>query len=133
MQLKGSYALGILFSDYPWQIMAIRKDGPLIVGLVKDENMIASDIPALLKHTRDIFRLGERELAILTKDGVTVMDSYGERIQHEVEHIDWDIDAAEKCGYPHFMIKEIMEQPDAIMKTIGPRICLLYTSPSPRD
>ena len=122
MQLKGSYALGILFSDYPWQIMAIRKDGPLIVGLGKDENMIASDIPALLKHTRDIFRLGERELAILTKDGVTVMDSYGERIQHEFEHIDWDIDAAEKCGYPHFMIKEIMEQPDAIMKTIGPRI-----------
>ncbi len=122
VQLKGSYAIGILFSDYPWQIMALRKDGPLIVGIGDGENFIASDIPAILKHTRDIFRLGERELAILTKEGVTVMDKYGERIEHEVEHIQWDVDAAEKGGYPHFMIKEIMEQPDVITKTITPRV-----------
>lgn len=122
MLLQGSYALGILFSDYPWQLIALRKDGPLIIGLGDGENYIASDIPAILKHTRSIFRLGERELAILTKDGVTVMDSYGERISHEVEHVDWDVDAAEKGGYPHFMIKEIMEQPDVIAKTLTSRI-----------
>ena len=94
--------------------MALRKDGPLIIGLGDGENFIASDIPAILKHTRNIFRLGERELAILTKDGVTVMDSYGERITHEIEHVEWDVDAAEKGGYPHFMIKEIMEQPGGL-------------------
>ncbi len=120
--LKGSYAIGILFSDYPWQIMALRKDGPLIIGLGDGENFIASDIPAILKHTRNIFRLGERELAILSKDGVTVMDSYGERITHEVEHVEWDVDAAEKGGYPHFMIKEIMEQPGVIERTIESRL-----------
>ncbi len=120
--LKGSYAIGILFSDYPWQIMALRKDGPLIIGLGDGENFIASDIPAILKHTRNIFRLGERELAILTKDGVTVMDSYGERITHEIEHVEWDVDAAEKGGYPHFMIKEIMEQPGVIERTIESRL-----------
>ncbi len=122
MLLQGSYALGILFSDYPWQLIALRKDGPLIIGLGEGENYIASDIPAILKHTRSIFRLGERELAILTKDGVTVMDSYGESVSHEIEHVDWDVDAAEKGGYPHFMIKEIMEQPDVIAKTIASRI-----------
>lgn len=122
VQLKGSYAIGILFSDYPWQIMALRKDGPLIIGLGEGENFIASDIPAILKHTRNVFRLGDRELAILTKDGVTVMDKYGERVEHEVDHIEWDVDAAEKGGYPHFMLKEIMEQPDVIEKTINPRL-----------
>ncbi|MCH5279521.1 MAG: glutamine--fructose-6-phosphate transaminase (isomerizing) [Christensenellaceae bacterium] len=122
MQLKGSYALGILFKDYTDQIIALRKDGPLIIGVGEGENFIASDIPAILKHTRSIFRLGERELAILTKDGVTVIDKYGERIEHECEHIDWDVDAAEKGGYAHFMIKEIMEQPEVIAKTINPRI-----------
>lgn len=120
-QFKGSYSLGILFKDYPWQIIALRKDGPLIIGLGDGENFIASDIPAILKHTRKIFRLGERELAILTKDGVTVIDKYGERVDPEIKHIDWDIDAAEKGGYTHFMIKEIMEQPDSILKTISPR------------
>lgn len=122
VQLKGSYAIGILFSDYPWQIMALRKDGPLIIGVGEGENFIASDIPAILKHTRSIFRLGERELAILTKDGVTVMDKYGERIEHDIEYIEWNVDAAEKSGYPHFMIKEIMEQPEVIEKTMNPRL-----------
>lgn len=121
-KLKGSYSLGILFKDYPWQIIAMRKDSPLIIGAGNGENFIASDIPAILKHTREVYRLGERELAILTKDGVTVINSYGERVECRYEHIDWDASAAEKGGYPHFMIKEIMEQPEAISKTIAPRI-----------
>ena len=121
-KIKGSYSFGILFKDYPWQIIAMRKDSPLIIGAGRGENFIASDVPAILKHTRDVYRLGERELAILTKDGVTVINSYGERVNCVYEHIDWDASAAEKCGYPHFMIKEIMEQPEAIAKTIAPRI-----------
>lgn len=121
-QLKGSYALGILFSDFPEQIIALRKDSPLIIGLGEDENFIASDIPAILKHTRDVFRLGERELAVLTRKRVTVLDSFGNRVDHPVEHIEWDAKAAEKGGYSHFMIKEIFEQPEAIAKTIAPRI-----------
>ena len=120
-KIKGSYSFGILFKDYPWQIIAMRKDSPLIIGAGRGENFIASDVPAILKHTRDVYRLGERELAILTKDGVTVINSYGERVNCVYEHIDWDASAAEKCGYPHFMIKEIMEQPEAIKATLAPR------------
>ncbi|MBQ5488059.1 MAG: glutamine--fructose-6-phosphate transaminase (isomerizing) [Clostridia bacterium] len=121
-QLKGSYALGILFSDFPDQIIALRKDSPLIIGVGEGENFIASDIPAILKHTRSVFRLGERELAILTRKRVTVLDTFGNRVEHPIEHIDWDATAAEKGGYSHFMIKEIFEQPDAIAKTLAPRI-----------
>lgn len=120
--LRGSYALGILFSDYPWQIIALRKDSPLIIGLGNGENFIASDIPAILSHTRDIFRLREHDLAVLNKDGIVVIDKYGEKVDQKCEHIDWDVSAAEKGGYPHFMIKEIMEQPEIISKTIRPRI-----------
>jgi glucosamine--fructose-6-phosphate aminotransferase (isomerizing) len=121
-QLKGSYALGILFAEFPEQIIALRKDSPLIIGIGEDENFIASDIPAILKHTREVFRLGERELAILTRRRVTVFDHLGNQIKHETEHIAWDATAAEKGGYSHFMIKEIFEQPDSIAKTIAPRI-----------
>ena len=121
-QLKGSYALGILFAEFPEQIIALRKDSPLIVGLGEGENFIASDIPAILKHTREVFRLGERELAILTRKRVTVFDPLGNKVEHQVEHIAWDATAAEKGGYSHFMIKEIFEQPDAIAKTLAPRI-----------
>ena len=121
-QLKGSYALGILFSDFPDQIIALRKDSPLIIGLGEGENFIASDIPAILKHTRNVFRLGERELAVLTAQRVRVLDIFGNRVDHPVDHIDWDAAAAEKGGYPHFMIKEIFEQPEAIRKTLAPRI-----------
>ena len=121
-QLKGSYALGILFAEFPEEILALRKDSPLIVGLGDGENFIASDIPAILKHTREVFRLGERELAILTRKRVTVFDHFGNKVSHEIEHIAWDATAAEKGGYSHFMIKEIFEQPDAIAKTLAPRI-----------
>lgn len=121
-RLQGSYALGILFKDYPWQIIALRKDSPLIIGCGENENFIASDIPAILKHTRKVFRLAERELAVLNKDGVSVIDEFGQRVEHETEFIDWDIEAAEKGGYPHFMLKEIMEQPEVVSKTASSRI-----------
>lgn len=122
LQLKGSYALGIIFADFPEQIIALRKDSPLIVGVGENENFIASDIPAILKHTRNVFRLDERELAVLTKKRVDVFNELDERVDHPIEHIEWDAGAAEKGGYQHFMIKEIMEQPDAVSKTIAPRL-----------
>ena len=101
-------------------MIAVRKDSPLIVGLGEGENFIASDIPALIKHTRNILRLGEREVAVIGRDSVTVFDSRGERVQHEPQHVEWDVDSAERGGYEHFMLKEIMEQGTAISKTIQP-------------
>lgn len=120
--LVGSFALGIVFKDYPNEIIAVRKDSPLIVGLGSNENFIASDVPAILAYTREVVRLGEYEFAVLTKEGVTIFDRYGERVKKEAEHITWDAGAAEKGGYPHFMLKEIMEQPGVIKNTLGPRI-----------
>ncbi|MBQ3109327.1 MAG: glutamine--fructose-6-phosphate transaminase (isomerizing), partial [Clostridia bacterium] len=120
--LEGSFALGIMFSDYPWQLIAVRKDSPLILGIGENENFLASDIPALLKHTRRILRLAEREVAVITAAGITVFDRQGERVEHQAETVDWDIASAERGGYEHFMIKEIMEQPEAIRKTLSPRL-----------
>lgn len=121
-KLEGSYALGILCKDYPDQIIAVRKDNPLIIGFGQKENYIASDIPAILSRTRDICRLDDDEIAVLKRDGVTIFNLEKEMIQKPVTHIDWDISSAEKCGYDHFMLKEIMEQPKAIRDTIHPRI-----------
>ncbi len=121
-KLEGSYALGILCQDNPDQIVAVRKDSPLIVGIGRGENYIASDVPAILNHTRDIYRLGEREIALLTKDDIRIYNMNKEQVQKEICHIDWDVSAAEKGGYEHFMIKEIMEQPQAIRDTLHPRI-----------
>lgn len=121
-KIDGSYAFGIIFRDYPDRIYCAKKDSPLIVGLGKGENFIASDIPALIAHTRDVFRLGEGEYACVTADRVEVYDSFGAPVEHEVMHVDWDPGSAEKGGYPHFMIKEIYEQPDVIRKTVRPRI-----------
>ncbi len=120
--LEGAFALGILFSDHPRQIIAARKDSPLVVGLGEGENFIASDVPALLKHTRRVLRLHERELAVITPESVTVYDRQGERVQRGEETITWDVASAEKGGYEHFMIKEIMEQPKAIRDTLSPRM-----------
>jgi glucosamine--fructose-6-phosphate aminotransferase (isomerizing) len=120
--LIGSYALGIAFAEHPDLLIAVRKDSPLILGLGEGENFIASDIPALLKHTREIMRLDERELAVLTRTGVSVYDRFGDPVEKAPEHIAWDVSAAEKGGYAHFMLKEIMEQPTAIRNTISPRI-----------
>ena len=120
--LEGAFALGILFCDQPDTIIAARKDSPLVVGLGEGENFIASDIPALLQHTRRVLRLRERELAVLTPEGVTLYDRTGGEVSRESETITWDVASAEKGGYPHFMIKEIMEQPKAIKDTLSPRI-----------
>ncbi|MCE5236616.1 MAG: glutamine--fructose-6-phosphate transaminase (isomerizing) [Clostridiaceae bacterium] len=120
--LVGSFALGIVFEDHPDMLVAVRKDSPLIVGLGKGENFIASDVPAILSHTREVIRLNEYEFAVLTSRGVSLYDRYGERVEKAPEHISWDAGAAEKGGYPHFMLKEIMEQPAVIKSTLGPHI-----------
>lgn len=122
-EIEGSYAMGIIFRDFPDRIFAIRKDSPLIVGVGKDENFIASDVPAILKYTRDYYLLEQDEIAILKKDDIKICDIHGNKIEKELMTATWDIDAAEKGGYEHFMLKEIHEQPTAIKTTIAPRIC----------
>ncbi len=121
-KLEGSYALGILSKDNPDRMIAVRKDSPLIVGLSEDGNFIASDIPAVLPYTRDVYLLEDNEIVELRQDGVTVYDMDKRIIKKDVFKINWDISSAEKGGYEHFMIKEIMEQPKAIKDTISPRI-----------
>jgi len=120
--LEGSYALGVLCKDYPDRIICARKESPLVVGLGKGENFIASDVPAILEHTRDVYYLGEKELAVLYTDHVDLFNFEGEKIIKEAKHVEWDMDAAEKAGYPHFMIKEIHEQPKGLTDTMRPRI-----------
>ena len=114
--------MGIICADCPEKIFAVRKDSPLIVGVGRGENFIASDIPAILSKTRDIYRLKDQEIAVLTRDSIEFWNSDRERIEKQSEHIEWDISAAEKGGYEHFMMKEICEQPEALRKTISPRI-----------
>ena len=113
-EIRGSYALGIMFRDFPDRIYAVRKDSPLIVGKGDGENFIASDVPAIMKYTRDYYLLEENEIAELKKNHVDFFDLHKERIHKEVNTADWDVDAAEKGGYEHFMLKEIYEQPKAI-------------------
>lgn len=120
--LKGSFALGIMFKDFPDRIFAVRRESPLIVGVAKGECFIASDVPAILKYTRDYYLLEHNEIVTLTADGVSFVNEYLQPIEKELKTADWDEEAAEKGGYPHFMIKEINEQPTAIRTTIMPRI-----------
>ncbi|MGN0660505.1 MAG: glutamine--fructose-6-phosphate transaminase (isomerizing), partial [Oscillospiraceae bacterium] len=120
--VSGSYALGIIFKDLPGRIYAVRKDSPLIVGLGEDENFIASDVPAILEYTKEYYLLEENEIAILEADNVKICSLYGEEIKKEKQIANWDVEAAEKGGYPHYMLKEINEQPETIKKTIDPRI-----------
>ena len=117
--LDGAYALGVIFSEHPDEIIAVKKDSPLIVGMCEGENMIASDIPAVLSHTRDIYRLGEEEMAVVRRDGVDIYNRYGMKIEPKMLHVDWDVTAAAKEGYEHFMLKEIFEQPKTAQKTIS--------------
>ena len=120
--VRGSYALGILFKDFPDRLYAVRKDSPLIVGLGEHENFIASDIPAVLKYTKNYYLLNDNDIVILEKEKVTVLDEFG-TVQHkQVQTATWDLEAAEKGGFPHFMLKEINEQPKAIKDTLSPRI-----------
>ncbi len=121
-RVEGSYALGVLSSDYPDQFVAVRKASPLIVGLGEGENFIASDVTAILKHTRNVYYLEDNEIVVLKKDEVKVYNADKEEVKKEVFTVDWDVSAAEKGGYEHFMIKEIEEQPKALRATISPRI-----------
>lgn len=120
--LEGSFALGIVFEDFPEVIYATRRESPLIVGVGKDEYFIASDVPAIINYTRDYYLLEHDEIVKLEKTGVTIYDDHGDIEEKQLMTADWDMTAAEKGGYPHFMIKEIHEQPKAIDTTIKPRI-----------
>lgn len=117
-KVEGSFALGMMFSDHPDTIYAIRKDSPLIIGLGEDENFIASDMTALLKYTRNYYLLEHNEIAIVKKNHVIILNLDGEEIIKEVQVAEWDEQTAEKGGYPHFMIKEIHEQPESFKKTL---------------
>ena len=121
-RVEGAYALGIIFADYPDQIYSVRKDSPLIVGLGKDGNLIASDVPAVLKYTREVYFIENEEIAKLTEDSIEFFDVDGQPIEKQSKTIDWDVDAAEKGGYDHFMIKEIHEEPKTVRDTLNPRI-----------
>lgn len=121
-QLRGAYALGILCADCPDKLVAVRKDSPLILGHGEDFQMLASDVTAVIKYTREVTYLDNGELAVVTQQGFQVYDSYFQPIEKESSHVDWEISAAEKGGYEHFMAKEIMEQPEAFRKTVFPRI-----------
>lgn len=120
--IRGAYALGILFKDFPDKIFAVRKDSPLIIGVGDEENFIASDVPAILQYTRKYYLLEENEIATIKADRVEFCDIHKQEIVKEVKVSDLDMDAAEKGGYEHFMLKEIHEQPTAVKTTIAPRI-----------
>ena len=120
--VRGSYALAVLFKDFPDTIFAVKKESPLIVGWGEGENFVASDIPALLKYTRDYSVLEEGDLAVVTAQGIQFYNAFGEPVERQRLTVDWDQEAAEKGGYPHFMLKEINEQPAAITATVSPRV-----------
>ena len=121
-RLEGSYALGVICLDCPGRVFAVKDAAPLILGLGVGENFFASDVTALIAHTKNVIYLDDGEFAELTTDSITVFDGAGRQINKPVTHIVWDIEAAEKGGYEHFMLKEIMEQPRALKATIEPRI-----------
>ena len=121
-RIEGSYAFGIICSDYPNALIAARKDSPLIIGFGQGENFIASDATAIIRHTREVAYMNDGEIAVLTAQSVDVFDSEGNPLEKPHSRIDWDAASAEKGGYPHFMFKEILEQPEALQKTISPRI-----------
>ena len=116
--LQGSYALGVVSQDDPETIVAARKDSPLVVGIGDGENLIASDIPALLEYTRDVIFLDDKEIAVINRDGAKVYDEFGQEQTRETYHVDWDAEQAEKGGYEHFMLKEIHEEPKVMTDTL---------------
>ena len=121
-EVRGSYGLAILFRDFPDRIFSVRKESPLIVGYGQGENFLASDIPALLKYTREYSILDEGEIAVVSREKVQIYNELGHPVQKNRLTASWDIEAAEKGGYPHFMLKEIHEQPTALRATIGPHV-----------
>ena len=121
-RIEGSYAFGIICSDYPNALIAARKDSPLILGYGENGNFIASDVTAVIKYTRDVVYMDDGEIAVVTPESIDVFDSEMTPLEKKHSRVDWDVSAAEKGGYAHFMFKEIMEQPEAIRKTVSPRI-----------
>lgn len=117
-RIRGSYALGIIERENPDRLVCVRKESPLIIGLGKGKNFIASDVPAILKYTREVIFLDNSEMAIVEKDRVSVYDSQGKKLEKAISKIEWDMEQANKGGYPHFMLKEIEEQPEVIEKTL---------------
>ena len=122
VRVRGSYAMELMFKDYPGEIWVARKDSPMIIGIADGETYVASDVPAILKYTRNVYYIGNLEMARLAKGTVTFYNLDGEEIQKEKKHIEWDAEAAEKGGYEHFMMKEIHEQPAAVRDTLSPRL-----------
>ena len=123
-KLEGSFAIGVISNNEPDKLIAVKKDSPLIVGIGQNEYFIASDIPAVLSHTKDVYLLNDNEFVTLTKDGIDIRTKNKEIIKKEIFHVTWDIDAAEKCGYEDFMLKEIYEQPKAVRDTLAGKIDL---------
>ena len=121
-ELEGAYALGVMCVDNPDEFLAARKDSPLIVGLGDGENFIASDIPAILEHTREILIVEDREVVRITRDKAELFDLLGEPVSRKPFHVDWDVESAEKGGYEHFMMKEICEEPTTVRATLSPRL-----------
>ena len=119
VRVRGSYAIAVMFKEYPDEIWVARKDSPMIIGINEDGTYLASDVPAILKYTKNVYYIDNLEAACLKKDKVTFYDLNGDEIQKELKEINWDIRAAEKEGYEHFMIKEINEQPEVVQKTIN--------------
>lgn len=123
-KMEGSYAIGVIAKNEPDKLVAVRKDSPLIVGLGKEESFVASDIPAVLAETRDVYLLNDKEFVILTKEGVKIVDANETEIKKDIYKVTWDADAAEKGGFEHFMLKEIHEQPKAVKDTMASRIAV---------
>ena len=121
-RIQGSYAFGIICADYPNALIAARKDSPLILGFGENGNFIASDVTAIIKYTRDVAYMEDGEIAVLTADSIDVFDDEMLPVEKTHSSVDWDVSAAEKGGYPHFMLKEILEQPEAVRKTVSPRV-----------
>ena len=119
VRIRGSYALAIMFKDYPEEIYVARKDSPMILGVENGESYIASDVPAILKYTRNVFYIGNLEMARVKKGEITFYNLDGDEIEKEPKTIEWDAEAAEKAGYEHFMMKEIHEQPKAVKDTLN--------------
>lgn len=121
-RIEGSYALAVIAKGHPECMVVARKDSPLVIGLGEGENFIASDIPAILKYTRKVYFLDDKEIALIFRDRVNIINQYGEKVKKEVFEVTWDVEAAEKGGYQHFMLKEIHEQPKALRDTLTSRI-----------
>lgn len=121
-RLRGSFALGVIHKDFPNEIVCTRKDSPLVIGIGENENLIASDIPAILKYTKDVYFLEDGDIAKLTENSIQIFDKNLSPVEREINFIEWDYEQATKGGYPHFMIKEIFEQPKSIEETLNRRI-----------